>query len=85
VDHAVPVAVVCDSILNAPNLDRGKLQKILEDLLVAVEVTPKEHEQLLRCGLSDCMPQDWNSVDVFARYRVAGIEIIEFENTRSLG
>lgn len=82
VDHAVPVAVVCDRILETPGLDRAKLKQILADLLVAVELTSNEHGLELRsCGLSDCMPADWNGVDVLARYRVAGIEVVQFESS----
>lgn len=77
-DHAVPVREICERILLLDGLDRGKLQKIVADWLVIVELTSQEHRVALqKCGLSHCMPRDWDGVDVLARYRIAGIQILK--------
>jgi len=76
-DHAIPVRLVCDRILNTKGLSRSKLQQIVAEWLVTVELTSREHRKvLLKCGLSRCMPDDWDGVDALARYRVAGIKLL---------
>jgi hypothetical protein len=80
-DHAIPLRVICDRILATDNLDRIKLTKILSDWLVIVELTAQEHREVLhKCGLSRCMPNNWNEVDPLARYRHAGIQLHEIPN-----
>jgi hypothetical protein len=77
-DHAIPLRVICDHILSADDLDRSKLEKIVTEWLVTVELTSEEHRQdLQKCGLSRCMPTDWDGVDPLARYRIAGIQLLE--------
>jgi len=77
VDHAIPVRLVCERILGTENLDRSKLQQILAEWLVTVELTAREHrESLQKCGLSRCMPSGWDGVDPLARYRCAGIPLL---------
>ena len=81
IDHAIPLHVLCDRILNAEDLDRSKLQKIIADWLVAVELTAQEHREVLRkCGLSRSMPDDWDGIDPLARYRIAGIQLLRISN-----
>jgi hypothetical protein len=77
-DHAIPVQVLSSRILDTPNLNRQKLETILHEWLVAVELTASEHRELLKnCGLGRCMPADWDGIDPLARYRVAGIRCVE--------
>jgi hypothetical protein len=77
-DHAIPLRVICDRILKTDDLDRAKLTKIISDWLVCVELTAQEHRDVLgKYGLSHCMPDDWNGVDPLARYRHAGIQLVE--------
>jgi hypothetical protein len=74
VDHAIPVHVLCQRILNTPNLDRTKLEAILDQWLVSVELTVSEHREVLqKGGLANQVPHDWDGADILARYRVAGI------------
>ena len=84
-DHAIPLRIVCDRILSTDDLDRIKLQKIVADWLVAVELTSEEHRQVLqKCGLSRCMPLDWDGADPLARYRIAGIQLLEISGDEEL-
>ena len=80
-DHAIPVAVICKHILKFENLNRDILQKIIADWLVLVELTVQEHREVLqKCGLSRSMPKSWDGVDPLARYRTAGIQLLEIQN-----
>lgn len=77
IDHAIPVHILCDRIMNTQDLDRTKLTGIVADWLVAVELTPQEHRQVLQeHGLASRMPNDWDGLDPLARYRVAGIQLL---------
>jgi len=78
-DHAIPVQVLANRILETQNLDRAKLETILHEWLVAVELTASEHRELLNCGLGRCMPKDWDGIEPLARYRDAGIRCIVIE------
>lgn len=40
-----------------------------------VIVTEEEDRRLREAKLTSCMPKDWDGVDIFARYKVVGIEI----------
>jgi len=78
VDHAIPVHVLCGRILDTPNLDRTKLETILNEWLVTVELTASEHSEVLqKCGLASRMPPDWDGADPLAHYRAAGITLLE--------
>ena len=80
-DHAIPLRVVCDYILDIKNLNRRKLQKILANWLVMVELTTQEHREVLpKYGLSRSMPKDWDKVDLLARYQTAGIQFLAIHN-----
>jgi hypothetical protein len=47
-DHAIPVYLICDRILRTPDLDRNKLETILDEWLVTVELTALEHREVLQ-------------------------------------
>lgn len=77
-DHAIPLHVLCDRILNTDDLDRASLTKIIADGLVCVELTAQEHREVLcKCGLSRRMPDNWDGIDPLARYRVANIQLLK--------
>lgn len=83
IDHAIPVLVVCNRILEAEDLNRNKLEKIVTDWLVTVELTAEEHKVVLqKCGLARRMPENWDGVDPLARYRIAGIKLSRIANNR---
>jgi hypothetical protein len=80
IDHAIPVLVFCEHLLTVEGLDRSKLEKIVTDWLVTVELTAQEHREVLqKCGLADCMPDGWDGADPLARYRIAGIQLLKYQ------
>jgi hypothetical protein len=77
IDHAIPLHVLCSRVLSTPDLDRGKLETILDEWLVTVELTASEHRDVLRkSGLASRMPRDWDGADPLARYQAAGIRFL---------
>ncbi|MGV8899389.1 MAG: hypothetical protein ACOH2B_09150 [Burkholderiaceae bacterium] len=74
IDHAVPLKVVVDELLKRKKWAKNKLLVFLEEWLARVEITRDEHRvDLEKLGLGCAMPEDWDNIDVFARYRAAGI------------
>ncbi len=74
VDHTVPVHTLCKRILDTPDLDRTKLEEILQEWLVCAHLTEVEHtETLAKHNLQNSMPHDWDNKDPLARYKAAGI------------
>lgn len=87
-DHAVPVIVLVERLLELPEEDLviddksiEKLCRFLTSCLLLVEVTREEDARLSQQGFQRKMPESWyqsghlESGDPLARYRAAGIEI----------
>jgi hypothetical protein len=81
-EHAVPVSVLWNSVCQLS--DRGASGNEVVDFLsracrVAI-MTRVEHAGFARIGLKDRMPPGWDpfdgGVDPWARYRVAGVELL---------
>jgi hypothetical protein len=77
-DHAIPVKVIIKMILDSKNINKESILKVLSKYYVSVVITKKEHKiTLKKHGLESEMPTNWNTIDPLARYKAAGIEIIE--------
>jgi len=50
------------------------------ELCIGAVVTRAEDQRLNSLGLRSRMPAGWDGMDPFARYRVAGIELLEADN-----
>ncbi len=82
-DHAVPRDILTAALLASPGMDAVRAREVLEQLAVGVVLTQdedrrvgKEHRQTLMCG-STTLEDMANKADRFARYRHAGVEIVE--------
>jgi len=77
-DHAIPVKVIIKMLMDKPSLSEKVIIEILRQFYVSVTVTKYEHTVLLKnLGLASKMPNDWNGIDPLARYKKAGIQVIE--------
>lgn len=78
VDHAVPVNVIVQKIMECNLSTKASLKDVICTYLVAVELTKVEHKKLLKMHkLESEMPGDWDGQGPYARYIAAGIKIIE--------
>jgi hypothetical protein len=75
VDHAIPLAAVARELIKRRGISRDELEHFLSARLVCVLITKREHDLLAKCRLRHRMPADWDLVDCFARYKVAGIKL----------
>lgn len=78
-EHAIPLKVVLRNLYSQEQLTPKSLMEFLSLQLVSVLIT-KDEQRLLDAAdtkIKDSMPLDWDGVDVFARFKKAGIKIIE--------
>jgi hypothetical protein len=77
VDHAVPVKLVVERAMSRSDLSRDNLKDLICRLLVAVELSKEEHQNVLKkFRLQSSMPKDWDGNNPFARYEASGIKIV---------
>jgi hypothetical protein len=77
-DHAIPIKVIIQMLMEEPNLSKNVTIEILRQFYISVTITKYEHTVLLKkLGLASKMPNDWNGVDPLARYKKAGIQVVE--------
>lgn len=81
-EHAVPVSVLWNHVCAMSDAGTGA-EEVVEFLGKACRVavmTRHEHAGFARIGLKDRMPPGWDptdpGVDPWARYRVAGVELL---------
>jgi len=64
--------------MDSPELTKDIIVETLSNFYVSVTISKHEHIAVLKKkGLESDMPSNWNRVDPYARYKYAGIEIIE--------
>lgn len=84
-DHAVPVKVIISTLMEAPVLDRDFVLETLSQFYVSVILSEDEHVVVLKnLGLESDMPPDWDGKEPFARYRVAGIEVLPLKSNNTI-
>lgn len=77
-DHAIPVKIIIEMIMDSKNINKESILQVLSKYYVSVVITRKEHKiTLKKHGLESDMPSNWNNIDPLARYKAAGIKIIE--------
>ena len=77
VEHAVPLKVIVDLLLNLNSPNNSKIENLLISLYRVCIVSKKEHKSLTEANLRSEMPIDWNGKDPYARYKKVGIECSE--------
>lgn len=75
-DHAIPLASWLPGLLHAGGLEATEVQAQLERCYHIRIITEDENRVLNAMGLRSRMPLDWDGIDVEARYRKAGIELL---------
>lgn len=75
VEHAVPLMHIVNLLIDLESANPESVEAILRPLYLVRLVTAEEHQHLNATGLRSRMPDDWDGVDVFARYQKAGIKV----------
>jgi|GEM_PF-5664218 len=74
-EHIVPVSTLNEIILTNKNPKQDRIAKILLRFGARAVITNEEHESLKKHELSKNMPSNWNSKNIFERYRIVGIRL----------
>ena len=73
----MPQMHIVNLLMDMPSPTTEKVRELLKRLFVVRLVTRQEHAALNSSGLRSKMPEEWDTLDVFARYKRVGIEIPE--------
>jgi len=75
IDHPIPSAQFAKELLEAPAADLRipYINNQLHRKAFYTLITEKESKQLKETGLSNRMPEKWDGIDRYARYKVVGI------------
>lgn len=72
-EHTVPMKTICDILLEQSTSPEDCLSLLRKWLLVTI--ITKEEDAKLNQGYRTSMPDDWDGIDPWARYRKVGIEV----------
>lgn len=76
-DHAVPFRYLQEELLGLAPASPEAVEEVLNRFGTAVLITKDEDRLLTGIGLGHRMPEDWVGADPLARYRAAGIELVQ--------
>jgi hypothetical protein len=77
VEHVVPQMVIVNHLMEMKQLTKLAVIKILKSWYHVRLVTREEHKRLTELKLRYKMTPDWDGLDIFARYAVAGIKVTQ--------
>lgn len=78
IDHAVPVKIIIKLLMESPELTKEGILEVLRKFYISVTISEHEHTSVLKnLGLESEMPENWNGIDPFARYKRARIKVIK--------
>ncbi len=75
-EHVVPRRVIISLLLDAQDATDERIRAVLQ-LCVGAVITKEEDQHLNAVGFRARMPEDWDGSEPFARYRAAGIELVD--------
>ena len=77
-DHMVPISVVNEKILNLDSYSIETIKGIIHQYAGICVITKEENKTLgNKYKLNQRMPEDWDGINISARYKTAGIEYVE--------
>lgn len=73
-DHAMPVKVISELLKQDDCPSEESVEKLLLNFYKLGVLTQEEDKVLNQLSLKSAMPNDWDGINVFARYEEAGIQ-----------
>lgn len=74
VEHVIPQMEIVNMLMDMNPLSKKAVEELLSNYFRVLLVTKDEHQRLNASGLRSKMPQNWDRKDVWARYKIVGIE-----------
>ena len=75
-DHAIPFRYLQEDLLALEDPTEHSVAEGLNRYGVIVLITKDEDRRVSKAGYNSRMPQGWDGVDPFARYKAVGIEVL---------
>lgn len=79
VEHSVPLMEIVNRLMGLDPLTERRVTNLLKKFFRVRLVTKDEDRELNKGPLRYKMPDGWDGKDVFARYRAAGIKLVNYE------
>lgn len=77
VEHVVPQMFFVDEFMGMQSPNKKKIEDILRKYFRVLLVTNEENKKLTELKLRSKMPDGWDREDIWARYKLTGIEPAE--------
>jgi hypothetical protein len=74
VEHVIPLMFIVNMLMDLEKLDKNTIKEILSLYFYVILVTKDEHQKLNASGYRSRMPDGWDKKDIWARYKLSGIE-----------
>ncbi len=75
-EHVVPVSFINKLVLAEGMPAWQRIREIIIEWTLLSVITKNEEQMLKTLKLNQSMPSEWDGVDKYARYKVAGIELV---------
>ena len=76
-EHVVPVSEINKRVLSLGSPNANKIQEIVVEWSILCVITEDEDELLKNEKITKSMPNDWDGIDKYARYKKVGIELVQ--------
>lgn len=76
-EHIVPISIILIELNNLKIINFESITKTIKKYSTKAVITKSEDCKLRSDGLQKSMPENWCGNDIMARYKRAGIEVIE--------
>ncbi len=73
-EHAIPRTLLCDMLFNIKDINYDSIREFQVKYIKRAFITEQENYELDSLGLRSKMPDDWNSIDTWARHKKAKIK-----------
>jgi hypothetical protein len=74
-EHVVPKRYIIERLLALSPATAEDVYRILSVYCIGAVVTREEDRQLTKAGFRSSMPDDWDTIEVWIRYRLSGIQM----------
>ena len=76
-EHVVPVSEINKRVLSLESPNTDKIQEIVVEWSILCVITEAEDRLLKDKKITKSMPNDWDGIDKYARYKKAGIDFVQ--------
>ena len=83
-EHIIPRNIIRDILLNSQSLIASEIESLLKLYCVGAIITKPQDDKLTKAKLRASMPNQWQPGDIWARYRICELKIVDRHNNDEL-